>query len=180
LLVRSAIKLGLTGATGAIAAIMLLLGGNLWSYSRLTHEADIGVISFVKHNDGFQVSLAIPEQGTQYFELKGDQWQLDTRIIKWKAWATLLGQDTLYQLDRVTGRYQDADMARRSMPTLIDLGSADMVDIWALARRFPDLFFMVDAQYGSSVFLPMEDRVSYRLSMSNTGVLARRVEETVN
>ena len=156
-MLRSTLKLGVSGALGAIAGVGLLLGSNFWTFSRLTHESDVGTISF---------------------RLAGDEWQLDTRVIKWKAWTNLLGKDTFYQLDRFAGRYQDARVALNSPPSLVDLRDSPVIDIWELARDYPDTLFMVDAQYGSSVFLPMRDGYTYRISMSNSGVLARRIEST--
>ena len=178
-MLRSAIKFALTSVTGTVAAIAIVLGGNYWTYSRLTHEVEVGVIAFERQGDGYLASFVTGNNDPQYFVLKGDEWQLDTRLIKWKSWATLLGKDTLYQLDRISGRYRDARKAREELPSLADLGGPGLLDLWTLARDYPDVFFMVDAQYGSSVFLPMEDGVSYRISMSNTGVLARRIEEAL-
>jgi hypothetical protein len=88
-----------------------------------------------------------------------------------------LGRDTLYQLDRISGRYVDARRARTERPSLVDLRGPQWLDLWALARDYPQALFMIDAQYGSSVFLPMRDGATYRISMSSTGVLARRTDE---
>lgn len=173
---RSALKLGLTSLGGAAAAIALLLGGNIWSYSRLTHETEIGIITFEQQGAVYQVSFFEPGGDAKQFVLQGDEWQLDARLIKWKSWANLLGKDTLYQLDRLSGRYRDAQRAQKETPSLVDLRETAMIDIWALARDFPGAFFMVDAQYGSSVFLPMKDDAAYRITVSNTGVLARPID----
>jgi len=173
-LLRSAFKFGLTGLGGGLAAVALLLGSNFWGYSRLTHESEVGAIEFKRQGDVYLAVLSTPHNDKKSFTLKGDEWQLDTRLIKWKAWATLLGKDTLYQLDRISGRYRDAQKQLEERPSLVDLRENGVVDVWALARDYPDILFMIDAQYGSSVFLPMEDGVSYRITMSNTGVLARR------
>jgi hypothetical protein len=160
-----------------MVAITLLLGGNLWTYSRLTHEVQVGEIRFEKQDGGYLATFAMPDGPKKQFVLKGDEWQLDTRIVKWRSWATLLGKDTLFRLDRISGRYRDPGRAARELPSLVDLRESPWPDIWSMARDYPKLMFMVDAEYGSSVFLPMRDGESYRITMSDTGVLARRVEQ---
>lgn len=177
MLLRSSIKLATSGLLGGIVAITALTGSNLWTYSRLTQEATIGEISFSELSDEKFQAVFIDVEGEQReFFLSGDEWQLDTRVIKWKAWANLLGRQTLYQLDRISGRFSDPAKAGQSLPTLVDLRGDAWVDIWHLAREYPDTLFMVDAQYGSSVFLPMRDGASYTITISNSGVLARPKE----
>jgi len=175
---HAAVKFGFAGLIGAVLGSVLLVGSNLWTYSRLTHEADIGTISFqVLGPERYQVVFVDASGDARRFELAGDEWQLDTRIIKWTSWVNLLGRDTLYQLDRISGRYVDARRARAEPPSLVDLRGSPWLDLWDLAREYPQALSMIDAQYGSSVFLPMQDGATYRVSMSNTGVLARRTDE---
>ena len=178
-MLHAAVKFGFAGVFGAIVGAVVLVGSNLWTYSRLTHEADVGSISFQALGpELYQVVFVDASSGDRRrFQLAGDEWQLDTRIIKWTSWVNLLGRDTLYQLDRISGRYVDARRALAQPPTLVDLRGSQWLDLWELARDYPKALFVVDAQYGSSVFLPMQDGASYRISMSNTGVLARRTDE---
>ena len=42
-----------------------------------------------------------------FLTLRGDEWQMDARVVNWKPPATLLGLDPIYQLDRLSGRYSD-------------------------------------------------------------------------
>ncbi len=178
MLIRSAMKFGVGGLVGAAATVSVLLGSNFWTYSRLTNEVEIGLIEFQKVDGGYRATLSSPYSEQDEFLLAGDEWQLDTKLIKWKAWATLLGKDPLFQLDRISGRYSNIEQARNGKPTLVALTETSAFDLWSWARDYPDLLFMVDAQYGSSVFLPMHNGAAYRITMSNTGVLARRVENT--
>src|SRR5690625_5714508 len=41
----------------------------------------------------------------QEFDLRGDQWQLDARIIKWQGFVAAMGVKPGYRLDRISGRY---------------------------------------------------------------------------
>ena len=89
------LKFSLSGALGGVLGVVLLAGSNLWTYNRLTHEADVGTIAFTALGEQrFQAVFSAPDGLNRRFELSGDEWQLDTRIIKWKVWANLLGRDT--------------------------------------------------------------------------------------
>lgn len=175
-------RLGVGGTLGVIVLSAALLFSNAWTYVRLTHETPVGEISFAALGDKrFAVKFVDANaQKSHSFELVGDQWRFDTRILKWKTWATLLGKDPLYQLDRVSGRYVDADTERNAPPTLYAFSAASWFDPWYLAKNYPDTFFMADASYGSSIYLPMEDGAKYAISMSMTGLLARQVNPAQN
>lgn len=176
-MIRSVLKMGVSGVLGVVLGSMLLLGSNLWTYTRLTNESEIGTIRFsALGGERYLVTLNLVDGDERSFELAGDEWQLDTRIIKWKAWANLLGRDTFFQLDRVSGRYSDAQMAQQATPSLVDLRDSSSLDLWSMAHQYPDTLFMIDAQYGSSVFLPMYDGAGYRIGMASSGVLARPID----
>jgi hypothetical protein len=49
------------------------------------------------------------------------------------------------------------------------------IDVWAFARDGADWLPGIDAVYGSSVFLPMGDGQRYVVTLSRTGLVARRM-----
>ena len=109
------------------------------------------------------------------FELRGDEWQLDARVIKWTGIGTLLGLDPLYRLDRLSGRFTDIDEARSHTPSVHALVTgAPGLDLWAMAREHP--LGLIDAGYGSGVFLPMQDGARYQVRMTTSGLIARRTD----
>lgn len=173
-MIKKIVGWSFVGVAMTMSALLLAIVANLWTFARLTNEAYVGEVSFSRVSDEhFAVVLRLADGEIRRFELLGDEWQLDTRVLKWNAWVNLLGKHTLFALDRMAGRYSDIDKARSRRPSLYDLRDPGWVDVWDWARRHPDLAFMVDATYGSSVFLPMYDKASYRISMSTSGVLAR-------
>jgi hypothetical protein len=61
------------------------LGGmNLYTYHRFAGEAAVATLAF-QRMDGevYRVSLKPASGAEQQFELRGDEWQLDARMIKW-------------------------------------------------------------------------------------------------
>ena len=67
------------------------------------------------------------------------------------------------------------DEARRRPPVIEELEETSGFDVWDLARKSGEWLPGVDAVYGSSVFLPMEDAAAFEVSMTRTGLIARRI-----
>lgn len=167
----------LTGWSSAIGVVSFvgLLSSNLWLYQRVSTEQPVGTLYFQRLADQHYQATFIPDVGSPtQFELKGDQWQLDARILKWKSWAYLLGKDPLFQLERFSGRYSDPTEAMTHYPSVHSVSQESLFDVWLFAREYPNLMFMVDASYGTAVFLPMQDDVGYHISMSASGLVARQ------
>ena len=179
-------KLGLFGlfkasavsVVAAVAAVLGLGGLNLYTYQRFTEEMLVAELAFEQLDTRrFQVTLRPSEGLERQFVLQGDEWQLDARMIKWTDWLTFLGESPLYRLDRLSGRYMKIDDARSNDLSAHALGEDSGIDIWAMAREAGDWLPGIDAAYGSSVFLPMVDGAKYEVSISRTGLLARKRSE---
>jgi hypothetical protein len=175
-----------SGAVSLAAAIVLLLVAtalfgvvlNLRTYQRLTSEAPAGELDLSRiapHQ--YDAVLTFPNGAVAVFFLRGDEWQVDARILKWQASVDLLGFDTAFRLDRISGRYTKIEDERGQPRTVYQLRPPDAVDLWDLARRYHRWLPWVDALYGSATFLPMADKASYEISASQTGLIARPLNE---
>lgn len=151
-----------------------LIGTNVLTYHRLTHETPIASLQVERLNkQSYQLELLLFENcSKKVYELKGDEWQMDARIIKWHGWANLLGLDASFQLDRISGRYQNIDQQRMNLPTVFALENKADYDLWALKKEYQWLPWL-DAKYGQSVFLTMKNNQSYQLYMTQTAIIAR-------
>ena len=49
------------------------------------------------------------EEHDRMFEILGDEWQMDARVVTWKPPMTMLGLDPIFQLDRLSGRYAEVE-----------------------------------------------------------------------
>jgi hypothetical protein len=158
----------------AVAAAAALIGVDLASYARLTHEAPVAEVRFRQAGERqFGAELLMPDGERESFVLNGDEWQLDARVLKWHGAATLLGLDTGFRLDRIGGRYRDINEERTAPRTVFELERPRGVDVWNLARRFHAWLPWLDASYGSATYLPMADGAHYAVSISSTGLVAR-------
>jgi hypothetical protein len=157
----------------AIAALAAAISINLYTYDRLTHESIIAEVNL--HEIGPQHFGAVVKLKNKdaILDLRGDEWQMDARVLKWRGMATLIGFDTLYRLDRLSGRYRDITQERTGPRTVHSLSEEQGLDLWMIARRYAHWIPWVDAVYGSATYVPMVNGASYTVSVSITGLLAR-------
>ncbi len=170
----------LGGGLALLLLGVLLLGGNLWTFSRLAHEQPVADIRFRQLAPyRYLVVLRTSAGEERRFVIEGDQWQLDARVIKWRPWANLLGLDAMYRLERLSGRYSRADLARRRRPSVHVLTPVAAVDLWAASEPLLHWLPLFDAVYGSAVYLPMKDAVAYHVTLSQSGLLARPADPSI-
>lgn len=165
---------GAAVAALALAAAAALVGVDLASYRRLTHEEPVAEVRFRQEGDRrYAAEVLRPDGMSEAFQLAGDEWQLDARVIKWNGMATVLGLDSGFRLDRIGGRYRDIAEERSAPRTVFELRRPPGLDVWTLARRFHAWLPWLDALYGSATYLPMADGAHFAVSISSTGLVAR-------
>jgi len=179
---RGVVVGSLEGLTGllllALAALAAAVGLNLRTYERLTHEIPVATVTFEAQSDRRFSAVLVPATGrTLVFDMYGDEWQLDARILKWRGIATVLGFDTIYRLDRFGGRYRDVTQERKGPRSVHSLSEEPGLDVWAWTRKYPRWLPWVDAVYGSATYMPIVAGATYRVTASPTGLLARPVNE---
>ena len=157
----------------AIAALMAAISINLYTYDRLTHESTIAEVTFQEIEPQHFGAHVLLKNNTKILDLRGDEWQIDARVLKWRGMAVLIGFDTLYRLDRLSGRYRDITQERTGLRTVHSLSEKQGLDLWMIGRRYGHWIPWVDAVYGSATYMPMVDGASYTVSISSTGLLAR-------
>jgi hypothetical protein len=166
---------GVVAAAWLLAAVLVaLVGVDLASYARLTHEEPVAEVRFRKTGERrFDASILYPDQRRESFDLAGDEWQLDARVLKWHGVATLLGLDTVFRLDRIGGRYTRIEDERIEPRTVYELARPPGLDLWTVARHYPRWLPWVDALYGRATYLPMADGAHFAVSVSASGLVGR-------
>ncbi len=171
-----------------IAGLVGLLGLNIQTYHRLTYERPVATLEL--HQKGpqdFDATMIEPPSGdqpavTRNYEIHGDEWRIEARVLKWKPWANVLGLDTQYRLDRLSGRYQDTQdelNAERSAYDIRPVRSTG-IDLWPLARQYSRGMggaSPVDTLYGSGAYMPMADNAKYEVRITQNGLIARPLNE---
>lgn len=174
--VRGLFQLVFAGILTAFSTLILVASVNLNTYKNLSQETPLATIEFeeLKHEQGrFITTLTMQDGLARRYELKGDQWQIDARIIKWDSSAAKLGLKPLYQLERLSGRYSGTDEQNTSEQTANELLIKKGVDIWKLAKQFKAFLPFIDASYGAATYQNMQNGLKYEISLTQSGLISR-------
>lgn len=158
----------------AMAVGVVGAAANLYTYQRLTHEQPVGTLTFEQFApQEFVATLSKPDKSPQQFSILGDECQLDARILKWQGMGTLLGLDTLFRLERISGRYRETVQDNNKPRSVYPLAERVGIEFWTLVNRFDSWLPWVDAVYGNAVYIPMADDAEFVISITTSGLVAR-------
>jgi hypothetical protein len=161
-----------------LAACVLLVAIDLRGYQRLTSEQPAGELMLSRVGvHQFNGVLTYPTGAAEVFSLRGDEWQVDARILKWRALATLFGFDAVYRLDRISGRYSNIADERGQPRTVYPLSPPEPIDLWEFIQSHHSWVPWIDAMYGTATFLPMADKALFQIDVSPSGLLARPLNQ---
>ena len=164
--------------SGALGSASILLAFSYYGYGRLIDEQTVSQIEFSRSAPGqFTARVMIDGEVDRLLDLRGNEWQMDARVVNWKPPATLLGLDPIYQLDRLSGRYSDIDDEMSEERTVHALSDELGLDVWRVARKFPALMPGIDAYYGTATYLPMADGARFEVRLTRTALIARPMNE---
>jgi len=156
-----------TGAAGTLCLSYL-------SYARLVDEQQVSSVEFRRISpEEYQARVVVAGENDRFFVLRGDEWQMDAKIVTWKPPLTILGLDPIYELDRLSGRYGEIDREQHEARTVHSLSTGLPTDVWRIARRFPLLTPGVDAHYGTATYVPMADGARFDVYLSRDALIAR-------
>ena len=191
-LVGGAVKVVGGGVVLAAMLALTLLAQNIQTWSRLTYERPVATIQLRRlAQQYFEVTVIQPAAAegqaprTAVYPVNGDEWRIEAQVLKWKPWANVLGLDTQYRLDRLSGRYQDIDQERTGARSVHALSGGDgqsrvlgvtvpwRIDAWDVARRYRRHVDAVDTLYGGAAYMPMADGARYEVFITQSGLIAR-------
>ena len=164
--------------------LLLFLGGlsgaigvGMSGYRALTRE-DVAAHIVVRPvgPQRFAATFRVPDRPEMTYDIAGDAIYVDAHILKWNPMANLLGLHTAYELDRVTGRYDDIAQEQSGYRSVYSLVQAKPVDLFGLRRRYAFLAPLLDAEYGSGTFVPVTRQAEFEVRVSTTGLLIREVK----
>ncbi len=163
----------------AIAAAVMIIAFSYYSYERLTAERIVSTVEFrATGPDEFRARLMVASRPDQVFTLRGDEWQIDARLISWKPPMAMLGLEPIYRLDRLSGRYAAIDREQRELRTVHELSPEQPLDLWRIARGVPSFLLPgIDAYYGTATYVPMADGARFEVSLSRDALIARPANE---
>lgn len=163
----------------SIAAGIGLIAWDLYSYKQMMSEQMICNVSFQKLDEQHYIATLTDKEGqAKQYDLRGDQWQLDARIVKWNGMIARWGVKPGYRLDRISGRYFDLEKETSATRTAHAITTSPVgLDVWMFLNKRANWLSAVDAIYGSATYLPMKDKANFEVTLSHTGLVARPVNE---
>lgn len=172
----------------SIAAITSLLGLNIQTYHNLTWNQPIATIE-VKKLDAQHFQVTVTDVATednptpgppQIYDVHGDQWRMEARVLVWKPWARILGLTAQYRLDRLSGRYADTVQERSAERSVYDIRPERQsgIDLWPIARDYTRYVPLVETRHGSGTYQPMVDGATYEVRVTQDGLSSRATNET--
>lgn len=170
--IRAVLVLGLM----LVALVSLAITFSIQGYRSLTREQLAATVQIEQLGEQVFRASVNEHDGSESetFDLAGDQLYVDARVLKWHPWANVLGLQTLFELERISGRYASLDDEQTSARTVYSLAQKRPLDLFELATQYARYTPFVDAEYGSGVFLEVEDGGVYTLNISNSGLVLRQ------
>jgi hypothetical protein len=159
----------------SVGAVSAAIGAGIQGYHSLTHE-DLAarVLVWPAGQQRFTAVFRFPDGREATYSLAGDEIYVDAHILKWHPLANLLGLHTAYELDRVGGRYHSVEQERSADRTLHSLTRDRLVDLFSLRQRYAALAPLLDAEYGSAAFVPVDQGAELEVRVMPGGLIIRR------
>jgi len=155
-------------------ALVLAVGGtvfalDLFSYSKSKEGEVLATLKFNKNaSQDFDVEFITTKNGAKLYNLKGDLWQLDVRLIRT---LELLGSELpSYKIERLSGRYLSLEEEKgleRSVYGFVD----SPVDTWPWLVK-QSWMKIIQASQGSAAYMPMTNGAIFQVSLTHQGLKA--------
>jgi len=160
----------------SLGLLLVAFALNLYTYERLSLERHVADIRFIQIGpQKFKAILTLPDGSSREYELVGDQWQLDARVIKWSAKGNMLGLDSRYRLERLNVRYntvaQEKEPHVRTVYSLLETQEPDFI------QKYKSWMPWLDTSFGGAIFMPMADKAHYRIKITQSGLVPYSVNE---
>jgi hypothetical protein len=168
-------------AVRVVPALLLIVGGAVLAViaigtqgmQALFDEQSAARIKIVPTGvQRYDATVTFADGRVETYDLAGDEIYIDGHIVKWTPLANMLGLQTLYRLERISGRYRSIEQENTARRTIYSIGKPVVVDLVALGKRLP-LANFYDAEYGSASFVPVAEPGELDLMVSTTGLLLR-------
>ena len=175
----------LSSATNLLTALLMLslsalfgtISSAIQGYHALTKEELAAIVKVEPTGvQRFDARFSMPDGSEKIFFLAGDQLYVDAHILKWKPLANMFGLHTSYELDRVAGRYTLLNDEITKVRTVYSLSKDKPLNMFDLRQRFAMLNPLLDAEYGSATFINSDSPEEFRLMVSTTGLLIRKID----
>jgi len=162
-------------AFAPMTATTVLVSQDLISYRNLAVEQRIATV-FVAQSSENNFALRLDIDGNPmpfHFPVRGDEWRLEGRVLRWDAALAKLGLNNLVRLERLSGRYQHPEREANSQRTVHPLPSGEWLDSWPMLSNYAFIWRWVDVDYGNGVYAPLQDGAVFDVYLGRSGMFIR-------
>lgn len=167
---------GSIGFSLLLSAIVLAFSAaDLWGYHAASVGKTIANVSIYQLGDQ-SYDVTITDGDGQEFRsmVRGDQWQLDVRLIRWYGPGAKEGAQVLYRLDRLAGRYLQLEQERNQERSAFTIQQSRWVDVWQVLSRHTS---WLKAEQGQAQFMPLVNGAMFAIHADIEGVVARPMND---
>lgn len=124
-------------------------------------------LTFVEISDG-------KKSEPREFLIMGDQWAIESHILKWDGWVNMLGIHTFYKLIRISGRYVDIEdeLSRERSAYEVDKSNRWL---WRVLYQKGQKIPFVDSVYGSSTFTYPIENIVFGVYVTTSGLMIQEI-----
>lgn len=159
-----------------------ILASDIYSYRQVMNDAPVATISFEPIDEQFFNVLVADTSGKESrFQIHGDQWQMDVRMVRLSGYLSGFDLKPAYRLDKVSGRFYDIqkETTAKRAPQVI-ASSLLGIDWWSFVNNHPAWFSVVEASLGAARYLPMRPNASFEISMTEKGLSVRPLNQAAS
>ena len=166
------VSLAFTGIVSSSFALLLC-----WQYGGFSAAASgqklATVTSRALGRQHFEVSIIAPDQQLSVYEIYGDAWQLDARLVYWDGWLSWVAPTPGFRFERIAGRYNDLQQEIHSRRSVAKFEySALGLNSWYWLDQLGEIPGL-RITHGSSVYVPMADEASYGVFLNDAAMQVR-------
>ena len=143
------------------------------SYISSSKSDSVATISFTEISPKkFKVELA-ETQGDKYnFELKGDLWEIDARILSWSSFLEKQGLSPYYRVNSVTSSFAKLADAEKYEGSKVAI-EGSLTDAIMNQLALGDASFVLKSKPGSTGALPMSDGALFSIRLNKAGLISK-------
>lgn len=165
----------LRGTAGFLLAGLALwfafFAASLFSYERVEAGKPLATVSFTASGEhAWDVAIATAAGDRFQYDLRGDLWQLDLRLLRWKG--VFSGAQPLFVPERLSGRYvslEDEATLERTEHNLLP-GTFLGYDLWERVDGSGSL--ALSASRAGVVLVPIADGAIFEVQLGDSGLVA--------
>ena len=163
-----------------LSIVVVVVAMDMLTYKEVINDQAVATLTFsqVKNQEySVEVSYVFKDK-TDLYTMHGDQWQMDARIVRLSGFLTTLGAKPGFRLDRLSGRYYSLVDERRKTRAVYKLDESNaVIDFWSFLHSKGNKVPWIEAVYGSATYLPMADKAIFQVSLSDSGLTAKPINE---